>query len=106
MIAIRKLLDKCLEFICSVVFVVMILVVLYQIFVRTVLGNPNTVTEEFVKFSLVVFACFSLCRWKKVSFISIPIIRSLEPTKAKNTRYRCSNFICSICSSGNDFWGI
>ncbi|WP_303974188.1 TRAP transporter small permease [Streptococcus merionis] len=53
MIAIRKLLDKCLEFICSVVFVVMILVVLYQIFVRTVLGNPNTVTEEFVKFSLV-----------------------------------------------------
>lgn len=53
MIAIRKLLDKCLEIVCSVVFVAMILVVLYQIFVRAVLGNPNTITEEFVKFSLV-----------------------------------------------------
>ncbi|OJG13589.1 TRAP dicarboxylate transporter subunit DctQ [Enterococcus asini] len=31
----------------------MILVVLYQVFTRTVLNNPNTVTEEFVRFGLV-----------------------------------------------------
>lgn len=50
---IRTLLDKTLEILCSAVFVVMILTTLYQIFMRTVMNNPNTVTEEFVRFSLV-----------------------------------------------------
>ncbi|WP_319471755.1 TRAP transporter small permease [uncultured Trichococcus sp.] len=50
---IRTFLDKTLEILCSAVFVVMILTTLYQIFMRTVMNNPNTVTEEFVRFSLV-----------------------------------------------------
>ena len=50
---IRTFLDKTLEVLCSAVFVVMILTTLYQIFMRTVMNNPNTVTEEFVRFSLV-----------------------------------------------------
>lgn len=50
---IRKVLDKCLEVFCSALLAIMILVVLYQVFTRTVLNNPNTVTEEFVRFGLV-----------------------------------------------------
>ena len=50
---IRMTLDKLLEMICSAIFVVMIATVLYQIFTRTVLNNPNTMTEEFVRFGLV-----------------------------------------------------
>lgn len=49
----RKVMDKSLEVIGSLILSVMVLVVLYQVFARTVLGNPSTLTEEFVRFSLV-----------------------------------------------------
>lgn len=51
--AIRNGLDKVLEILGSVVLAVMILIVLYQVFARTVLNNPNTITEELVRFGLV-----------------------------------------------------
>ncbi|MGM0124646.1 TRAP dicarboxylate transporter, DctQ subunit [Enterococcus sp. AZ194] len=51
--AVRNALDKVLEIFGSVLLAVMILVVLYQVFTRTVLNNPNTVTEELVRFGLV-----------------------------------------------------
>ena len=50
---IRNTLDKILEVLCSVVLVIMIVVVLYQVFSRTVLGQPNTVSEELVRFGIV-----------------------------------------------------
>ncbi|MGC6767993.1 TRAP transporter small permease [Enterococcus sp. LJL128] len=50
---VRNILDKCLEVFGAVLLAVMILVVLYQVFARTVLNNPNTITEEFVRFGLV-----------------------------------------------------
>jgi len=57
---IRTLLDKTLEFVCSSVLVIMIVTTLYQIFTRTVLNNPNTVTEEFVRFGLVWLSMLAL----------------------------------------------
>ncbi|WP_086347878.1 TRAP transporter small permease [Candidatus Enterococcus clewellii] len=51
--AVRNALDKFLEIFGSVLLTVMILVVLYQVFTRTVLNSPNTVTEELVRFGLV-----------------------------------------------------
>lgn len=51
--AIRKILDRTLEILGSVVFVVMILLVLFQIFSRVVLNNPNTMTEELVRFLMI-----------------------------------------------------
>ncbi|MDH6364349.1 TRAP-type C4-dicarboxylate transport system permease small subunit [Enterococcus sp. PF1-24] len=50
---VRNTLDKLLEIIGSVILTVMILTVLYQVFSRTVLNNPNTITEELVRFGLV-----------------------------------------------------
>ncbi|MFV0466908.1 MAG: TRAP transporter small permease [Lachnospiraceae bacterium] len=50
---IRKFLDKSLEFVGILILMVMIITVLYQIFTRTVLNNPNTVTEELVRFCMV-----------------------------------------------------
>ncbi|CZQ91635.1 TRAP transporter small permease [Trichococcus ilyis] len=57
---IRMTLDKLLELVCSAIFVVMIATVLYQIFTRTVLNNPNTLTEEFVRFGLVWLSMLAL----------------------------------------------
>ncbi|MGC3794963.1 TRAP transporter small permease, partial [Enterococcus faecium] len=37
----------------------MVAVVFWLVFSRTVLGNPNTVTEELVRFGLVWFAMLS-----------------------------------------------
>lgn len=51
--AFRKGLDKVLELLCTIILAAMILVVLYQVFARKVLNNPNTVTEELVRFGLV-----------------------------------------------------
>lgn len=50
---IRSILDKVLEVVCSIVLVVMIVTVLFQVFSRTVLNSPNTITEELVRFGLV-----------------------------------------------------
>nr|WP_084679710.1 TRAP transporter small permease [Carnobacterium gallinarum] len=52
----KKNLDRFLEIIVSSILSVMLLVVIWQVISRTVLKNPNTITEEFVRFSLVWFA--------------------------------------------------
>lgn len=57
---IRTLLDKVLELLCSTVLVIMIITVLYQVFTRTVLNNPNTMTEELVRFGLVWLSMLAL----------------------------------------------
>lgn len=57
--SIRIILDKLLEFICSAMLVFMIFIVLYQIFTRVVLNNPNTITEETVRFLLVWLSLLS-----------------------------------------------
>lgn len=49
----RNVLDRTLEALGSIVFIVMIIVVLYQVFMRTVMNNPNTITEELVRFCLI-----------------------------------------------------
>lgn len=49
----RKILDKVLEILCSSLLVFMVLIVLYQIFTRVALNNPNTITEELVRFLMV-----------------------------------------------------
>lgn len=51
--AFRNGLDKVMGILCSTILAAMVLVVLYQVFARKVLNNPNTVTEELVRFGLV-----------------------------------------------------
>lgn len=51
--AFRNGLNKVMEILCSTILAAMVLVVLYQVFARKVLNNPNTVTEELVRFCLV-----------------------------------------------------
>ncbi|MGL9727201.1 TRAP transporter small permease [Enterococcus sp. DIV0756] len=51
--AFRNVLDKIMEIICSTILAAMVLLVLYQVFARKVLNDPNTVTEELVRFGLV-----------------------------------------------------
>lgn len=50
---VRIFLNRLLELLCSVILVVMVVLVLYQIFSRTILNSPNTATEELVRFGLV-----------------------------------------------------
>ncbi|EOT44331.1 TRAP transporter small permease [Enterococcus columbae] len=57
--SLRNFLDRVLELLCSSVLVIMIFVVLYQVFTRTVLNKPNTISEELVRFSLVWLAMLS-----------------------------------------------
>lgn len=59
----RKFLNRLLEILGSIILAAMVLVVLYQVFARTVLKNPSTLTEEFVRFALVWLAMLaSACR--------------------------------------------
>ncbi len=56
---IRTILDKTVEYIGMTLLSVMVIMVLWQVFTRTVLNNPNTVTEEFVRFSLIWLSMLS-----------------------------------------------
>ncbi|TCK98587.1 TRAP-type C4-dicarboxylate transport system permease small subunit [Natranaerovirga hydrolytica] len=57
--ALRNFLNKTLEVMGMTILSIMVVTVCYQIFTRTVLNNPNTITEEFVRFSLVWLAMIS-----------------------------------------------
>lgn len=52
----KHILDKTLEILASLILVTMILIVTWQVIARTILQQPNTMTEELVRFSLVWFA--------------------------------------------------
>ncbi|MGM9902692.1 TRAP dicarboxylate transporter subunit DctQ [Enterococcus sp. 10A9_DIV0425] len=52
----KIVLNKLLEFLGATLLVSMIGIVLWQVFSRSILGDPNTVTEELVRFGLVWFA--------------------------------------------------
>lgn len=49
----RKVLDKLLETLACLIFVVMVLVCLYQILSRYVLKNPSAFSEEFLRFAII-----------------------------------------------------
>ncbi|AUB54233.1 MULTISPECIES: TRAP transporter small permease [Enterococcus] len=55
----KKGISRLLEFLGACLLIGMIIIVLWQVFSRTILGNPNTVTEELVRFGLVWFAMLS-----------------------------------------------
>lgn len=42
----KKGISRLLEFLGACLLIGMIIIVLWQVFSRTILGNPNTVTEE------------------------------------------------------------
>ncbi|MGX7174040.1 TRAP transporter small permease [Enterococcus ratti] len=55
----KMVINKVLEILGAVLLLGMIVIVLWQVFARTVLGTPNTITEELVRFGLVWFAMLS-----------------------------------------------
>ncbi len=55
----RNILDKVVEYIGMTLLSIMVVMVLWQVFTRTVLNNPNTITEEFVRFSLIWLSMLS-----------------------------------------------
>ena len=63
----KMILNKVLEILGAVLLVGMVAVVLWQVFSRTVLGNPNTVTEE-LRTCLVCHVVFCVCCGTKSTF--------------------------------------
>ncbi|MEY8446406.1 TRAP transporter small permease [Enterococcus ratti] len=55
----KMVINKVLEILGAALLLGMIVIVLWQVFARTVLGTPNTITEELVRFGLVWFAMLS-----------------------------------------------
>lgn len=49
----RKILDKLTEIFACLLFIIMILVSLYQILSRYILKNPSAFSEEFLRFSII-----------------------------------------------------
>lgn len=50
---IRNILNKVLELISSILIILITVLVLWQIFTRTILNDPSTLTEETVRFAFV-----------------------------------------------------
>lgn len=53
MIKIKKYVDKTLLIITGSLFLVMVVVMMWQVISRYILNNPTTITEEFLRFSLI-----------------------------------------------------
>lgn len=57
--SLKRYMDRCLEFITVTLFLVMAAVTTWQVISRYILNNPNSLTEEFVKFSLIWLSMLS-----------------------------------------------
>ncbi|WP_077622405.1 TRAP transporter small permease [Sediminibacillus massiliensis] len=51
--SVKKYLDKTLLFVTSSLFLVMVTITTWQVMARYIFQNPSTVTEEFLRFSLI-----------------------------------------------------
>ncbi|WP_163538698.1 TRAP transporter small permease [Gracilibacillus sp. YIM 98692] len=51
--SVKKYVDKTLLFITATLFLVMVSITTWQVIARYILNNPSTLTEEFVRFSLI-----------------------------------------------------
>lgn len=58
--AIRKIIDRVVEAVCSVWLLIMVAMTCWQIISRYLLGTPSTYSEEFLRFSLVWVSMISL----------------------------------------------
>lgn len=55
----KKAFDRFLELVVSLLFLVMVGVTTWQVITRYILHNPSSITEEFVKFSLIWLSLLS-----------------------------------------------
>lgn len=67
----RKIIDKVIEVLCTIIMGIMVVAVCWQVFTRFVLKNPSTVTEEMLRYLLVwttmVGAAYAYGRRKHLS---------------------------------------
>jgi TRAP-type C4-dicarboxylate transport system permease small subunit len=54
--SIKKVADRIIEFVTCSLFIIMIVVASWQVISRYILNSPSTVTEEFLRFSLIWLA--------------------------------------------------
>ena len=80
----RKIIDKVIQFLCTIIIGVMVVAVCWQVFTRFVLKNPSTVTEEALRYLLVwttmVGAAYAYGRRKH---LSINILAKKLPAKGQ-----------------------
>ena len=97
----KMILNKVLEILGAVLLVGMVAVVLWQVFSRTVLGNPNTVTEELVRFGLVWFAMLSSAYVVgQKAHLAVTVLSE----KLSGKRSSCSKFVSGICCDDHGVW--
>lgn len=59
MASVKRFVDRCLEFITVTLFLVMVAVTTWQVISRYILNDPSSLTEEFVRFSLIWLSMLS-----------------------------------------------
>lgn len=57
--SLKKYLDRSLEFITATLFLIMVAVTIWQVISRYILNDPSSLTEEFVRFSLIWLSLLS-----------------------------------------------
>lgn len=69
----KKILERTTEFLLTVIIIIMISAVCWQVFARYVLGNPSGITEELMRYSLVwltmIGGAYAYGKGKHVSFV-------------------------------------
>lgn len=75
--SVKKMVDRILEFITATLFLVMVGVTTWQVISRYILNAPSSMTEEFIKFSLIWLSMLSAAYVVgKKSHIAIKLLSS------------------------------
>ena len=95
----RKIIDKIIEILCTIIMGVMVIAVCWQGFTRFVLKNPSTVTEEMLRYLLVwttmVGAAYAYGRRKHLS-IGV-LTKKLSPAGQKALDIGVQAIVIAFC---------
>lgn len=82
---IRKWIDRLLEIACCLVLAMMVAVSCWQVISRYIVGQPSTITEELLRFSLVWISMLGMAYVAgKQQHISLTILVDKVPAKLRN----------------------
>src|SRR5690625_6066752 len=89
--SVKRLVDRVLEVITITLFLVMVGVTTWQVISRYVLNAPSSMTEEFVKFSLIWLSMLSAAYVVgKKSHIAITLLRDRKSTRLNSSHVAIS----------------
>ncbi len=90
----RAILNRAILFLCSILIILLVVVVTWQVFSRYVLNDPSSFTDELSRFSMIWLGLLGTCYlFGKKGHLSITLLNDYLPPKGRKILYFVNNIL-------------